>query len=126
MVADNGSADYDEQSTSRAPRRCSRRPACTTPIDVRFLFAANNPRRANEYELIRYSAKQAGFEVLDNSSPTWGQELPTPSLYDASLFGWASIAVTVSESEPAFRPVARTTSAGTRTRRSTPCTTNLR
>jgi len=75
----------------------------TGPINVRLKFAANNPRRANEYELIRDSAKQAGFEVLDNSSPTWGQELPTPSLYDASLFGWQSTAVAVADSEPNFR-----------------------
>ena len=43
----------------------------TTPIDVRFLFAANNPRRATEYELIRDSAAQAGFNVIDGNSPTW-------------------------------------------------------
>jgi peptide/nickel transport system substrate-binding protein len=75
----------------------------TGPIDVRLKFAANNPRRSNEYELIRDSATQAGFNVLDNSSPTWGQELPTNSLYDASLFGWQSTAVAVADSEANFR-----------------------
>ncbi len=75
----------------------------TGPINLRLKFAANNPRRSNEYELIRDSASQAGFNVLDNSSPTWGQELPTPTLYDASLFGWQSTAVAVADTEANFR-----------------------
>jgi glutathione transport system substrate-binding protein len=75
----------------------------TAPVTVRLKFAANNPRRANEFELIRDSAAQAGFAVTDNSSPTWGQELPTPTLYDASLFGWQSTSVAVADSEAQFR-----------------------
>jgi peptide/nickel transport system substrate-binding protein len=75
----------------------------TGPINVRLKFAANNPRRSNEFELIRDSAQQAGFTVQDNSSPTWGQELPTNSLYDASLFGWQSTSVAVADSEANFR-----------------------
>ena len=62
----------------------------TTPVQVRFHYAANNPRRASEYELIRDSAAQAGFEVLDGASPTWGAELPNTEIYDAALFGWQS------------------------------------
>jgi len=67
----------------------------STPIDVRLLFAANNPRRASEYELIRDAAAQAGFNVIDGNSPTWGQDLDNNSLYDASLFGWQSTTVDV-------------------------------
>jgi peptide/nickel transport system substrate-binding protein len=64
-----------------------------TPIDVRFLYAEGNPRRASEYELIRDSAAQAGFNVLDGASITWGSELANTSLYDAALFGWQTSAI---------------------------------
>ena len=60
------------RSTSRAPRRCSRRPASTTPIDVRFLFADNNPRRANEYELIRDSAAAGRLQRHRRQQPDLG------------------------------------------------------
>ncbi len=60
----------------------------TGPIDVRLLYAANNPRRSNEYDLMKASAQQAGFNLIDGQSPSWGTLLPTISGYDASLFGW--------------------------------------
>jgi peptide/nickel transport system substrate-binding protein len=70
-----------------------------TPIEVRFLFADNNPRRANEFDLISASAAEAGFTLIDGRSPTWGQDLSTNTLYDASLFGWQTTAVAVADSE---------------------------
>jgi len=74
----------------------------STPIDVRLLFADNNPRRASEYELIRDAAAQAGFNVIDGRSPTWSQDLDNNSLYDASLFGWQTTAIAVADSEANF------------------------
>ena len=71
----------------------------STPLDVRLLFAANNPRRASEYELIRDAAAQAGFNVIDGNSPTWGQDLSNSTLYDASLFGWQSTSINVAQDE---------------------------
>ena len=49
----------------------------TGPIDVRLLYAANNPRRSNEYDLMKASAQQAGFNLIDGQSPSWGTLLPT-------------------------------------------------
>ncbi|HEY5842407.1 MAG TPA: ABC transporter substrate-binding protein [Mycobacterium sp.] len=74
----------------------------TTPIDVRFKFAANNPRRANEYDLIKASAQQAGFNLINGSSPSWSAELPAIDGYDASLFGWNSTATGVGDSQANF------------------------
>ena len=48
----------------------------TGPIDVRLLYAANNPRRANEYDLMKASALKAGFNLIDGQSPSWGTLLP--------------------------------------------------
>lgn len=73
-----------------------------TPIEVRYHYAANNPRRASEYELVRDSAAQAGFEVLDGNSPDWGVQLPNTSIYDASMFGWISTSTAVAASEANF------------------------
>jgi peptide/nickel transport system substrate-binding protein len=73
-----------------------------TPIQVRFHYAANNPRRASEYELIRDSAAQAGFEVIDGANPDWGSLLPNTDIYDAAMFGWISNSTGVSASAANF------------------------
>ena len=74
----------------------------TTPVNVRLLFAANNPRRANEYDLMKNSALEAGFNLMDGSSPSWGTLLPAIDGYDASLFGWQSTTTGVAESQANF------------------------
>ena len=102
LVAENGSAEYAEVDIEGATALLEEA-GVTTPLDVRFLFAANNPRRASEYELIRDSAAQAGFNVIDGNSPTWTTDRENPSLYDASLFGWQSTAVAVADTESNFR-----------------------
>lgn len=102
IAADNGSSEYNTVDIEGAKALLAEA-GVTGNIDVRFLFGANNPRRANEYELIRDSAAQAGFTVIDGNSPTWGQDLGNSTLYDASLFGWQSTAVAVADSEANFR-----------------------
>jgi len=68
-------------------------------IDVRLLFSDTNPRRASEYTLINESAKKAGINVINASSPTWGADLEAnKSGYDAALFGWQSTSTAVGES----------------------------
>ena len=101
LVAENGSAEYAEVDIPGA-QALLEEAGVTTPIDVRFLFAANNPRRASEYELIRDSASQAGFNVIDGNSPTWGQDREDPNLYDASLFGWISTSVDIAGTNSNF------------------------
>ncbi len=70
--------------------------------EVCLLFASTNPRRVQEFELIRESAAQAGWTVTDCSSPEWGGLLGTPGAYDASLFGWQSTSLGASEAGPNF------------------------
>jgi len=68
-------------------------------VDVRMLFSDTNPRRASEYTLINESAKKAGINVINASSPTWGADLEAnKSGYDAALFGWQSTSTAVGES----------------------------
>lgn len=101
LVAENGSDAYAEVDIEGAKQLLADA-GVTTPIEVRFLFADNNPRRANQFDLIAASAAEAGFTLIDGRSPTWGQDLDNNSLYDASLFGWQSTAVAVADSEANF------------------------
>ncbi len=101
IVANNGSAEYAEVDIEGAIALLEEA-GVETPIDVRLLFAENNPRRANEYDLISASAAQAGFNVVDGRSPTWGQDLGTTSIYDASLFGWQSTSIDVAGTQANF------------------------
>jgi peptide/nickel transport system substrate-binding protein len=101
IAAENGSAEYADVDVEGAIALLAEA-GVETPIDVRFLFAENNPRRANEFDLISASAAEAGFTLIDGRSPTWGQELSTNTLYDASLFGWQSTSVAVADTEANF------------------------
>jgi peptide/nickel transport system substrate-binding protein len=94
IVAGNGSDFFAEADIDQAVALLEEA-GVETPIDVRFHFADNNPRRANQYDLISASAQQAGFNVIDGRSPTWGQELSNSDIYDASMFGWQSTSVCV-------------------------------
>jgi len=101
MVAQNGSDQYAAVDIAGAVALLEEA-GVATPIEVRLLFGANNPRRANQYDLIAASAAQAGFTVINGASETWGQQLSEIAIYDASLFGWASTAVDVAGSQANF------------------------
>lgn len=76
--------------------------AGVTNPSVRMMFAQNNTRRQQEFQLIKETAEQAGFTVVDASSIDWGQLLSQNDLYDASLFGWQSTSVGVSQVPPNY------------------------
>ena len=103
MVAGNGSEFYAEPDPEGAAQILADAGIDTaTPIDVRLLFAENNPRRASEYELIRDSVAQAGFNLVDGRDLDWSTNLSNPSLYDAALFGWQSTAIAVADTAAQF------------------------
>jgi peptide/nickel transport system substrate-binding protein len=101
LATNNGMADYAEVDIEGAIALLEEA-GVTTPIDVRVHFADNNPRRASEYELMAASAAEAGFNLIDGRSATWGPELSDNSIYDMSLFGWQSTAVAVADTEANF------------------------
>lgn len=88
VVAGNGSDAWAEVDIEGAKALLAEA-GVTTPVAVRFLYGKSNVRRANEFELIRASATQAGFDVVDNGNDKWGAELGSGT-YDAALFGWQS------------------------------------
>jgi peptide/nickel transport system substrate-binding protein len=102
-VANNGSDFYAEADPEGAAQILADAGVDTsTPIDVRLLFADENPRRASEYELIRDSVAQAGFNLVDGRDIDWGSNLANNSLYDASLFGWQTTAIAIADTAANF------------------------
>jgi peptide/nickel transport system substrate-binding protein len=103
LVEENGSDEYAETDVAMSQQILEEAGIDTsTPIDVRLLYDINNPRRVSEYELIRDSVAQAGFNLVDGGDPDWGSNLSNTSLYDASLFGWQTTAIAVADSMPNY------------------------
>ncbi len=74
-------------------------------VQVRMLFDPNNTRRVNQFELIKQSAGEAGFDVVAYAVQNgWGSDLSgATSFYDAALFGWQSTSTAVTESDANYR-----------------------
>jgi len=77
-------------------------------VSVRLLFDPANTRRQNEFELIKASAAQAGFDVQPYQVQTdWGTDLSNATaFYDAALFGWQSTSTAVTASDATYRTAA--------------------
>lgn len=99
-VANNGSDAYADVDIEGAQALLAE--AGVTDPEVCILYASNNPRRVNEFALIQESAGLAGFNVTDCGSEQWGGLLGTAGAYDASLFGWQSTGLGVTDSGPTF------------------------
>ena len=97
-IAENGSDAYAEVDIEGATALLAE--AGVANPEVCMLFSSTNPRRANEFLLIQQSGALAGFNVTDCSSPDWGGLLGTPGAYDASLFGWQSTSLGVTNGPP--------------------------
>ena len=74
-----------------------------TPVTVRFLYDNTNPRRVQEFQLIKESAEKAGFKMDDKGNKDWGALLQKTNGYDASLFGWQSTSTGVTELDANYR-----------------------
>ncbi|HHU40444.1 MAG TPA: ABC transporter family substrate-binding protein [Propionibacterium sp.] len=101
VEANGMKATYGEGSNVDKAKELLAEAGVTNPT-VRMMFAQNNTRRQQEFQLIKETAEQAGFTVVDASSLDWGQLLGTNDVYDASLFGWQSTSVGVSQVPPNY------------------------
>jgi peptide/nickel transport system substrate-binding protein len=103
LVAENGSDEYAETDVELSKQILADAGIeTTTPIKVRLLTDSENPRRQSEYDLIRESVAQAGFDLVNASRPDWGDQLVNTSIYDAALFGWQSTAIAVASDVPQY------------------------
>lgn len=98
-VTANGSADYREVDIAGARALLGG----ATP-SIRILYNRDNPDRAQAFALIRDSAAQAGFDVVDGglSAGEWGAALGRGS-HDAAISGWNGTGVGVSHLPQIFR-----------------------
>lgn len=102
-VESNGSEEFARTDVSGA-KRLLEDAGVVAPV-VCILFDPANPRRVEEFTLIKESAARAGMQVTDCSSPDWEEFLGVPGEYDAALFAW-------NESTPAISsPAARLASS---------------
>jgi peptide/nickel transport system substrate-binding protein len=82
----NGSSEFAEVNIAGAKELLAA--AGVTAPAVCVLYAAGDPMRVTEFELIKESAASAGFVVSDCSTEDWRATLGTPGAYDAALFSW--------------------------------------
>ena len=70
---------------------------------VRIMFAKQNVRRQGEFRLMKESAEQAGFKIVDSSSDDWSTLVFTaPDKYDAAFFAWISNGTGVTDVIPQY------------------------
>jgi len=85
-IAENGSRDYAETDVDAAVALLEE--AGVAKPRVCILYDPANPRRVEEFTLIRTSAARAGFQVTDCSNTDWQDLLGVAGTYDAALFAW--------------------------------------
>lgn len=85
-IQKNGSAAYASPDVAAAKKLLDAAGAISPEVCI--LYDPSNPRRADEFQLIRTSAARAGFVVTDCSSPDWQGLLGVDGSYDAALFAW--------------------------------------
>ena len=101
IVASNGSDAYATVDIEGAKQLLADA-GVTTPVDVTLLYGKSNARRSAEYQLFAESEGDAGFNLIDGGDDNWSAQLGTGT-YDASLFGWQSTSLGISESAATFR-----------------------
>lgn len=97
MVAENGS-DFYTTDIEKAKELLAQA-GVSAPVKVGFWYPEGNARRAQQFELIAASAALAGFELEDQSEPTWeftGLEI---NPHDAVIFAWAATSLAVTGSD---------------------------
>jgi peptide/nickel transport system substrate-binding protein len=104
-VAANGSSAYANVDVDGAKALLAKA-GVTGPVNVRFYYANDNPRRQGEFQLVQAEAKLAGFNVIDAGAPTadffGANGLGSGKVaYDATVFAWSfpSLALTGGEAQ---------------------------
>ncbi|WP_166998168.1 ABC transporter family substrate-binding protein [Paramicrobacterium fandaimingii] len=104
---DESAADAAFSSVDIAGAKALLEKAGAVEPEVCVLYAANNPRRAAEFDLIAESAAKAGFSITDCGTDQWRQLLGVPGKYDAAIFAWESSSLGAVDSESRYATEAR-------------------
>ena len=101
IAKSNGMSAFDKPDIAGAKALLAKAGA-KTPVSVRMLYSATSKLRAQEYQLMANSAKDAGFTVVDGKDPNWSSNLPNTAKYDASLFGWSNTNLGIAQVPPNY------------------------
>lgn len=110
VVENNGSDMYPAAADIEGAKALLEEAGVEAP-EVRFLYGASNQRRAQQFQLIKESAEDAGFTVIEDGDDNWGTRLGDGT-YDASLFGWQSTTTGVSNADANWRSGAQNNYGG--------------
>jgi peptide/nickel transport system substrate-binding protein len=94
IVAQNGSSDYAEVDPAQS-KKLLQQAGVKAPVKVRVMYAKDNARRVNEFQLLKPALAKAGFDLVDAGSNEWSAKLGDGT-YDAVFFGWQSTTPAVS------------------------------
>ncbi len=100
MVAVNGSDAYAEVDVAKS-KELLQQAGVKTPINVRVMYAKDNPRRESEFEIYKPALAKAGFNLINARNADWGSKLGDGT-YDAVFFGWQSTSTGVSADQGIF------------------------
>ncbi len=100
IVAQNGSADYAEVDPGQS-NDLLKQAGVKTPVDVRVMYAKDNVRRVNMFQLLKPALAKAGFNLIDAGSNEWGDKLGDGT-YDAVFFGWQPTTPAVSDDRETY------------------------
>lgn len=99
IVAANGSDAFGDADPAAAAALLES-VGVTSPT-VRIMFAADNVRRENEFDIIKPVLEEAGFVIEDARNVDWGSKLGDGT-YDAAFFAWQSTSTGVTESQATY------------------------
>ena len=94
IVAQNGSSEYAEVDPAKS-KQLLQQAGVKTPVKVRVMYAKDNARRVNEFQLLKPALAKAGFDLIDAGSNEWSAKLGDGT-YDSVFFGWQSTTPAVS------------------------------
>lgn len=93
---------YGDVDVAKAKQLLSE--AGVTSPTVRIMFAKQNVRRQGEFRLIKETAEEAGFKIVDSSSDDWSTLVFTaPDKYDVAFFAWISNGTGVTDVIPQYK-----------------------
>ncbi len=94
IVAQNGTSEYSEVDPAKS-LDLLKQAGVKPGVKVRMMYAKDNVRRVNEFQLMKPALAKAGFDLVDAGSNEWSAKLGDGT-YDAVFFGWQSTTPAVS------------------------------
>jgi peptide/nickel transport system substrate-binding protein len=95
ISAGNGSSEYAETDPAKS-LSLLKQAGVKTPVDVRVMYAKDNVRRVNEFQIMKPALAKAGFNLIDAGTPKWSEKLGDGT-YDAVFFAWSSPTPAISQ-----------------------------